>query len=394
MKQNIVKKALAIFLAAILGLSTCLLPVFASDSAEDVSLETDSSMNLNCRGAILMDAATGTVLYEQNADEALPPASVTKIMTLLLVMEAVESGAIKLTDMVSTSANAASMGGSQIFLEEGEQMSVEDMIKSVVIASANDAAVALAEHIAGSEEEFVKRMNTRATELGMKTAHFENTNGLDDTVTNHVLSARDIAIMSAELIKHETILKYSSIWMDTVRNGAFGLTNTNRLIRFYKGATGLKTGSTSKAKFCVSATAKRDNMHLVCVIMGAETRDERNAMAAKLLDYGFANFSLYSAEGRALDEIKVLGGMENTCGIGYDAFDCVVKKGEDNKVEASISLCDHVSAPVSVGTKVGKVTYKLNGETVGEVDILTTEAIEKIGFFDYFIRILAGIILK
>ncbi len=395
MKQNIVKKTLAILLlAAVLGVSSCLLPVSASESAEDVSLETDSSMNLNCRGAILMDAATGTVLYEQNADEALPPASVTKVMTLLLVMEAVESGAIKLTDMVSTSANAASMGGSQIFLEEGEQMSVEDMIKSVVIASANDAAVALAEHIAGSEEEFVKRMNTRASELGMKTAHFENTNGLDDTVTNHVLSARDIAIMSAELIKHETILKYSSIWMDTVRDGAFGLTNTNRLIRFYRGATGLKTGSTSKAKFCVSATAKRENMHLVCVVMGAETRDERNAIAAKLLDYGFANYSLYSAEGKTLDELKVLGGLENTCGIAYDKFDCIVKKGEGGRIESSIEICENVSAPVSLGTKVGKVTYKLGDTIVGEVDILTTEAIEKIGFWDYLIRFFAGIVLK
>ncbi len=394
MKQNIVKKMLAILLAVVLGVSSCILPILASESAEDVSLETDSSMNLNCRGAILIDAATGTVLYEQNADEALPPASVTKVMTLLLVMEAVESGAIKLTDMVSTSANAASMGGSQIFLEEGEQMSVEDMVKSVVIASANDAAVALAEHIAGSEEEFVKRMNARAAELGMKTAHFENTNGLDDTVTNHVLSAHDIAIMSAELIKHETILKYSSIWMDTVRNGAFGLTNTNRLIRFYKGATGLKTGSTSKAKFCVSATAKRDNMHLVCVVMGAETRDERNAIATKLLDYGFANYSLYSAEGTQLNEIKVLGGLENTCGIAYDKFDCVVKKGESGKVEASIELCDNISAPVSIGTKVGKVTYRLGTEVVGEVDILTIETIEKIGFWDYLVRFFAGIVLK
>ncbi len=394
MKLNIVKKSIAVLLVFVLGLSLCAVSAFASDTAEDVSLETNSSMNFNCRGAILMDAATGTVLYEQNADEALPPASVTKVMTLLLVMEAIESGAVKLTDMVSTSANAASMGGSQIFLEEGEQMSVEDMVKSVVIASANDAAVALAEHIAGSEEEFVKRMNTRAAELGMKTAHFENTNGLDDTVTNHVLSARDIAIMSAELIKHETILKYSSIWMDTVRDGAFGLTNTNRLIRFYKGATGLKTGSTSKAKFCVSATAKRENMHLVCVVMGAETRDERNAIAAKLLDYGFANYSLYSAEGKSLEEMKVLGGLENTCGIAYDNFNCVVKKGEGGRIEASMELCENVSAPVSVGTKVGKVTYRLGDEIVGEVDILTTEAVEKISFWDYLVRFFAGIVLK
>ncbi len=394
MKQNVIKRGLAIILAGILLFGGCLYPVFASEPAEDVSLETDASMNLNCKGAILMDAATGTVLYEQNADEALPPASVTKVMTLLLVMEALDAGAIKLTDMVSTSANAASMGGSQIFLEEGEQMSVEDMVKSVVIASANDAAVALAEHVAGSEEEFVKRMNARAAELGMKTAHFENTNGLDDTVSNHLLSARDIAIMSAELIKHETILKYSGIWMDTVRDGAFGLTNTNRLIRFYKGATGLKTGSTAKAKFCLSATAKREDMHLVCVVMGAETRDERNAIAAKLLDYGFANYSLYSAGGKALDEIKVLGGVENTCGISYGDFNCVVRKGENARVDVSFELAENLNAPVKMGTKVGEVIYKTNGEVLGKVDILTTEEIEKIDFWSFFVRILAGFVLK
>lgn len=394
MNRKMWKKGFAFILSAILIFGVILVPSHASESAKDVSLETNSSMELDCRGVILMDAATGTVLYEQNADEALPPASVTKIMTLLLVMEAIESGQIKLTDMVSTSAHAASMGGSQIFLEEGEQMTVEDMIKSVVIASANDAAVALAEHVAGSEEEFVSRMNTRAAELGMKTAHFENTNGLDDTAENHVLSARDIAIMSRELIKHKTILDYSSIWMDTVRNGAFGLTNTNRLVRFYKGATGLKTGSTSKAKFCVSATAKRDNMHLVCVVMGAETRDERNAIAAKLLDYGFANYSLYSAEGKTLNEIKVLGGVENTCGISYKQFDCVVKKGEENRVEATIELNDSVSAPVEVGTTVGKVVYKLGDTILGETEILTTEQIPKISFWGFLARVLAGITLK
>ena len=217
-------------------------------------------------------------------------------MTLTLVMEAVDSGKIRMDDVVTASAHAASMGGTQVFLEVGEQMSVEDLLKSVIIASANDAAVVLAEAIAGSEESFVAMMNVRAAELGMENTHFENTNGLDDTVTNHVTSARDIAIMSRELIRHEKILQYSSIWMDTVRNGEFGLTNTNRLVRFYRGATGLKTGSTSKAKFCMSATAKRDGMHLIAVIMGAETKDIRNTEATKLLDWGFANYSLYASE--------------------------------------------------------------------------------------------------
>lgn len=394
MNRKMWKKGIAMILSVTLMLALGFIPSYASESAEDVSLETNSSMDLNCKSVILMDATTGAVLYEQNADEALPPASVTKIMTLLLVMEAIEAGQIKLSDMVSTSSHAASMGGSQIFLEEGEQMTVEDMIKSVVIASANDAAVALAEHVAGSEEEFVSRMNVRAAELGMKTARFENTNGLDDTAENHVLSARDIAIMSRELIRHKVILDYSSIWMDTVRNGEFGLTNTNRLVRFYKGATGLKTGSTSKAKFCVSATAKRGNMHLVCVVMGAETRDDRNAIASKLLDFGFANYSLYSAEGKTLDEIKVLGGVEDSCGISYNKFDCVVKKGEESKIETVIEMNDSISAPVELGTSVGRVIYKLGETVLGETDILTTERIPKISFWGFLARVLAGITLK
>ena len=376
-------------------LITCLVvPVMAGDAAEETVAQSSTSLDLACKSAILMDAATGTVLYEQNADEALPPASVTKIMTLLLVMEAIDAGAIKLTDMVSTSTNAASMGGSQIFLEEGEQMTVEDMVKSVVISSANDAAVALAEFVAGSEEAFVERMNKRAEELGMKNTHFENTNGLDDTVENHVTSARDIALMSRELLKHDTILKYSAIWMDTIRNGAFGLTNTNRLVRFYNGATGLKTGSTAKAGFCVSATAKRNGMHLICVVMGAETRDSRNAIATKLLDYGFANYSLFHAEGGVPEEIKVLGGVENTCGISYGRFDAVMAKGTEKKVERSIQLDEEIAAPVKVGTKVGTVVYRVGDQILGEVPVLTTEEIAKIDFWGLVGRILAGIFMK
>ena len=261
----------SVILAAILFFSG--IPASAEPKAEDTAPE----FGLDCVSAILMEAQTGRVLYEKNADEPLPPASVTKIMTLLLVMEAIERGVFTLDTVLATSTRASQMGGSQIYLKEGEQMRVEDLIKSVVIASANDAAVVLAEAVAGSEEAFVAEMNKRATELGMKTAHFENTNGLDDTVTNHVLSARDIAIMSRELIKYEKILEFSSTWMDSVRDGAFGLTNTNRLIRFYRGATGLKTGSTSKAKFCMSATAERDGMSLIAVIMAAPTRDRRSA---------------------------------------------------------------------------------------------------------------------
>ena len=361
--------------------------ISASESAVG-AIDADASLDLDCRSAILMEASTGNVLYEQNADEPLPPASVTKIMTLLIVMEAIESGALKLNDMVCVSKNAASMGGSQVFLEEGETMSVEDMLKSVIISSANDAAVALAEQVAGSEEAFVKKMNARAAELGMKNTCFENTNGLDDTVTKHLTSARDIAIMSRELIKHEKILEYSSIWMDTIRNGAFGLTNTNRLVRFYNGATGLKTGSTAKAKFCVSATAKRDGMHLICVVMGAETRDERNAIASKLLDYGFANYSLFCAQGQKLDELKVLGGVEPTCGISFADFNAVVGKGEGSKITATLELPESITAPVKVGDAVGKIIYKNGEKVIGENVIYATENIAKIKFSDILKRIL------
>ena len=227
---------------------------------------------------ILMDAKTGAVLYEYHADDALPPASVTKVMTMLLVFEAIDGGLLSLTDTVRISETAASMGGSQIFLAPGEEMSVNDLLKGLIVSSANDAAVALAETIAGSEEAFVAKMNTRAQELGMKNTHFENTNGLDDTTENHVTSARDIALMTKELMTHEKVFDYTTIWMDTIRGGTFGLSNTNRLIRFYQGATGMKTGSTAKAKFCISATAERDGLSLIAVIMGSPTRDIRNAL--------------------------------------------------------------------------------------------------------------------
>ena len=382
-------------MAVLFFVSTMMVAVFASDGAvEDASVEGQLGMEIDCIGAILMDAKTGTVFYEKNADEALPPASVTKIMTLLLVMEAIDEGRIKLTDRVSASANAASMGGSQVYLKEGEEMSVEELLKCVVIASANDAAVALAEYVAGSEEAFVERMNARAHELDMKGAHFENTNGLDDTAENHVLSARDIAIMSRELIKHEKILEYSSIWMDTIRDGSFGLTNTNRLVRFYKDATGLKTGSTAKAKFCISATAERDGMHLICVVMGAPTRDIRNAIATKLLDYGFANYALFEAKGERLPEMKVLGGVENTCAISYGDFAYAVKKGQEKSVESKLEMKESLAAPIKKGTVVGKVSYTLDGVEIGSVEVITTEEIGKIGYGGLLLRVIAGIILK
>lgn len=347
----------------------------------------------NCRSAILMEAETGKVLMEHNADEALPPASVTKIMTLLLVMEAIDAGAMKLTDVLSCSPNAASMGGSQVYLEPGEQMAVEELIKCVVISSANDAAVMLAEGVAGSEETFVTRMNKRAAELGMKNTVFKNTNGLDDTDTGHVTSARDIAIMSRELIKHPKILEYSGIWMDTIRNGAFGLTNTNRLIRFYPGATGLKTGSTSKAKFCMSATAMRDGMHLICVIMGAETRDIRNSAATELLDWGFANYSLYADEAGEVGEIPVTGGVGNAVTARCERFSVVVPKGSESRVERQLTLETSLAAPVKKGDRVGSVKYVCGGAVLGENPVFSGENVAKISFGQLFLRILSAFVM-
>lgn len=347
-----------------------------------------SSLSLDCVSAILMEAETGTVLYEQNADQALPPASVTKIMTLLLTMEALESGEIKLDDMLVCSANAAAMGGSQVYLEEGEQMSVEDLIKCVVICSANDAAVVLSEAIAGSEEEFVSQMNQRAKELGMTNTAFENTNGLDDTAVNHVSSARDIAIMSRELIKHDKILQYSSLWMDSIRNGEFGLTNTNRLVRFYPGATGLKTGSTSKAKFCISATAKRNGMHLICVIMGADTRDIRNSSATRLLDWGFANYSLYQdLMSLTNNQISVSGGVDDRVTIAAQKFCCVIPKGAENKIVKSLNVPVNLSAPILENASIGSVRYNLEDKFLGETPIVTLSAVDKIEFKQVLFRI-------
>ena len=267
-------------------------------------------------------------------------------------------------------------------------MSVEDMIKSVVIASANDAAVALAEHIAGTEAAFVELMNQRADELGMKNTNFENTNGLDDTATNHVTSARDIAIMSRALIRHSKITEYSSIWMDSIRNGEFGLTNTNRLVRFYKGATGLKTGSTAKAGFCISATAERDGMSLICVIMASPTRDIRNAAATALLDWGFANYTVYRQEAGSFDPVKVLGGEASNCRVSCPEFSAVVPKADVGRIEYVTDLPGEMGAPVRKGEVIGEIVYSINGTEIGSVEIVAEETIEKISFWGVFVRIL------
>jgi len=380
-------KATLKFLSVLLALCSVFAVSVSAESARSVSIESDA------KSLILIEAETGAVLYEKDADLPLPPASVTKVMSMLLVMEAIDNGKITLDDTVTVSAYAAKMGGSQVYLEEGEQMSVHELLKCVVVSSANDACVALAEYVYGSEEAFVARMNERARELGMTHTVFENTNGLDDDTVNHVISARDIAIMSAELItKHPKILEYSSIWMDSIRGGEFGLTNTNRLIRFYSGANGLKTGSTSKAKFCISASAKRDGMQLICVVMGAQSRDSRNEVAKKLLDYGFANYGYECFDGGEMTEISVTGAIESSVPIEYGQFKTVVEKQNLGKTEAEISLPETLSAPVAKGQEIGKVIYRLNGEVVAEVPITAGKDIPRITYLQILERLFKNLL--
>lgn len=377
-------------------------PVFSEDidpntnnsaSGPDLGI-SEGMLNLDCKSAILMEASTGTVLYQQNVHEALPPASVTKIMTLLLVMEALEDEVVRLDSVVTVSANAASMGGSQVYLKEGEQMSLEDLLKSVIIASANDAAVALAEYIAGNVPAFVEKMNKRAAELGMQDTVFENVTGLDDTAERHLTSANDIALMSRALISHKTILQYSSIWMDTIRNGAFGLTNTNRLVRFYPGCTGLKTGSTSKAGFCVSVTAERENMSLICVIMGAESRDSRNAIATELLDWGFSSFGVYEAAGCQLDPLRVVGGTEPQCAISHEGFRCVLPRAAIKEIQSKTVLkAPEAVAPVEKGDILGYVEYYQGTVKIGSVPICSEQTIPRIDFFRIFKKLFTSFLL-
>ncbi len=387
-------KRFFVCLTAIVCLFSLCMPSFAANfenkekSAAESAVTTD--FTVDCISAVLMEASTGKVLYAQEPSKALPPASVTKVMTLLLVMEALDQGRIALTDTVTVSSNAASMGGSQVFLEEGERMSVEDLLKCTVIASANDAAVALAEYVAGSESAFVAQMNARAAQLGLTSTNFENVTGLDDTVTHHLTSAQDIAVMSRELLKHPLLFKYSALWQDTIRDGAFTLTNTNRLVRYYEGCNGLKTGSTDAAGFCVSVTATRGNMTLIAVIMGAPTRDVRNAIARSLLDYGFSNYALYECPSKTVEYTPVRAGKVLTVPLKSPAFFCVIPKGSQGKVEEIFDLPDYVQAPAQEDDAVGKKTYLLDGEVIGESDIYLCEDVEKLTFFHVFLNYLTS----
>ena len=343
------------------------------------------------KSAALMDVATGTLLYESDSHARLAPASVTKVMTMLLIMEAVDSGKISMTDTVTASEAAAAKGGSQIYLKVGETMSVSDMLKSIAVSSANDCACAMAEHIAGSEEAFVAQMNQRAAELGMLDTHFVNCTGLDDgeNASEHKTSAYDIALMSRELMKnHPDIKKFTTIWMDTVRNGTFGLSNTNKLIRFYQGATGLKTGFTSGAGYCLSATAQRDGMELIAVVMGADTSANRNAACKQLLDYGFANYAVIQPELAEPEPVAVkLGKADTVEAVLGDGSGILIDKAQKNAVAMELSLEGPVTAPVSQGQRVGTLTIRAGEQVLKEVPLVASEGVERLSFGDLFTRV-------
>lgn len=360
-----------------------------------VFAEGNTDLGLNAKSAILMEESTGNILYESNPDERLPIASVTKVMTMLLIMEAVDSGKISLDDMVTVSENAMSYGGSTMFLETGEQLTVNDMLKGIAVASANDGCVAMAEHLAGSESAFVDMMNEKAKELGMENTHFMNTNGLDED--DHYSSARDVAIMSRELMKHETIFNYTSIWMDTLRGGKFQLANTNKLIRFYDGANGLKTGSTSKALCCLSAAAKRNDMQLIAVVLGAPTSAERFASAKSLLDYGFANYAVNTqiTAGDEVQKIAVEKGVDKEVGVvAGDSCSTLVKKGQEDNITKEIKIDETITAPIEAGQKIGAMTISRDGEVIADIDLNASSAVEKKGIGliikDFFATIFFG----
>lgn len=394
MSYKFFKKIIAMFLITVFTFSGFTLAidtefVWSSDDvttsvSASVSEEMTNSLKLECGGAVLIEQNSGKVLYDHNMHEKLRPASVTKVMTILLIMEALDNGRISLDTQIPCSENASKMGGSQIWLDVRESLTVHEMLKAICVVSANDCTVAMAEYLAGSEEAFVTQMNAKARELGMNDTTFINCHGID--ADGHVTSAYDIALMSRELLtKHPKILEYTTIWMDSLRDGKSSLVNTNKLIRNYKGATGLKTGSTSLALYNLSASATRDNLSLIAVVMKAPDGKVRFAEASKLLDYGFSNYS-YKEFGKTGDTVKTLtvnkgvytsvdAVLENSCGA-------LVKKGEDKNLEQNIILDDIVSAPVVKGQKLGEVNYSINGEIVGSSIIIAKNDVKKIGLWN------------
>ena len=365
------KRALCLGLGALLAASA--LPVTAGALSEE---------DLTAPSAVLMEASTGKVLFEKNSHEVRACASITKVMTLLLVMEAIDQGRMSLTDTITASEHASSMGGSDIWLEPGEIMSADDMVKATVVASANDAAVALAEYLEGTEEAFVQKMNQRAAELGMKDTVFKNCNGLDEE--GHVTSAYDVAMMSRELIKHEKIFDYTTIWMDTLREGKTQIVNTNKLLKSYNGITGLKTGTTGGAGSCITATAQRDGLSLIGVVLGSATGKERFTDAAALLDYGFSNYMIYTPglPEEALQPVPVANGMQSQVTVESAASGSVLlTKGREKDLKTEVKLSESVEAPVAKGQQLGKIVYTLDGEVLTEYPITAAGDVEQISFF-------------
>lgn len=375
-----VKKNISILLAVVILLLS--LPM-------SVGAVTDS--DLTAPSAILVDSENFNILYEKNSHEQRSVASITKVMTVLLIMEDIEKGKISLTDTVTASAHAASMGGSDIWLEEGEQMSLDDMLKATLVASANDAAVALAEYTEGSEEAFVKRMNNRAKELGMKDTVFKNCNGLDEE--GHISSAYDVALMSAELIKHTKVFDYTSIWLDFLRDGKTQIVNTNKLLKSYNGITGLKTGTTDDAGSCISATAKRDGLSLIAVVLGSESGTSRFRDASTLLDYGFNNYSVIIPKEKKLPKVKVNKGMESEVEVYSNPPKSVlVSKGSDSEIIVKVDLPKKIDAPVEKDKKIGKITYSINDKVVQKADIRCKKSVEKCSFGNSFRYLLSQLI--
>ena len=354
--------------------------------AEPAELQTSA------KSVLLMEQSTKEVLYERNPDERLAIASVTKIMTMLLIMEAIDEGKITMEDMVPVSERAMSMGGSTMFLEAGEELSVYEMLKGIAVASANDGCVAMAEYISGSVENFVAQMNKRAQDLGMTNTHFINTNGLDEP--EHYSSARDVALMSAELLKYEKIFEFTTIWTDKMHDGKFDLANTNKLIRFYSGANGLKTGSTDEALCCLSATAKRDDLQLIAVVLGAPTSNDRFSDARTLLDYGFANYDVenFAKENQEFVRVPVKKGCVESIGaVAKEDVSLLVKKGEKGKCEQEIFVPESITAPILKGNSIGKIIFSKDGETVAEIELIAGEDVTKISFGRYLVNIIKNI---
>ncbi len=371
--------------------SIALLMIAALLTASAAASDVPAAPEIASPSAILVEASGGQVLYEKNAHEKLHPASVTKIMSLLLTMEAMDEGLVTADTIITASEHAAGMGGSQIFLEPGERMTLDDLLKSVAVSSANDACVAIGEHLAGSEAAFVERMNRRAAELGMADTHFVNCTGLD--AEGHLTSAWDIALMSRELLKHDRIREYTSIWMDSVRDGEFGLSNTNKLIRFYDGATGLKTGYTASAGYCVSATAMRDGMELIAVIMKGETSPKRNADASALLNYGFANWALVTpGKYAAPDPVPVTLGVRDAVEtrLASDGT-LVVPRESARRMEKSLTLSPSLTAPVAAGQTVGAYVVTLDGQEKLRVPVLAAEAVARRGIGSIFTELAASL---